>query len=66
MGALAHIDVNVRQLRDLLEGETLKKRKKMTPEKRAAWAEGEQIQRDLRDRMKGIEIELAEHRKKAG
>jgi len=43
------------------------KRKKMTPEERAAWeAEGERIQRELRDRMKRIEAELAEGRKKAG
>jgi len=38
----------------------------MTPEERAAWeAEGERIQQDLRERMRRIELELAE-RKKAG
>jgi hypothetical protein len=47
----------------------MKKKRKIfqTPEERAAWeAEGERIQKDLRDRMKRIEVELAEHRKKAG
>jgi len=39
----------------------------MTPEERAAWrAEGERIQRELRERMKLIEVELAEGHKKAG
>ena len=43
------------------------KRKKMTAEERAAWeAEGERIQKDLRERMKRIEVELAEQRKKPG
>jgi hypothetical protein len=42
------------------------KKKKMTPEERAAWeAEGERIQKDLRDRMKRIELELAGRRKDA-
>ena len=41
------------------------KRKRMTPEERAAWeAEGERIQAMLRERMRRIELELAEHRKK--
>lgn len=47
----------------------MKKKKKMfqTPEERAAWEdEGERIQQDLRERMRRIELELAEHRKKAG
>lgn len=47
----------------------MKKKRKIfqTPEERAAWeAEGERIQKDLRDRMKRIELELAEGRKKAG
>lgn len=46
----------------------MKKRKIFrTPEERAAWeAEGERIQRELRERMRMIEVELAEHRKKAG
>lgn len=45
----------------------MKKKRKMTPEERAAWeAEGERIQKDLRDRMRRIELELAEGRKKTG
>jgi hypothetical protein len=47
----------------------MKKKRRIfqTPEERAAWeAEGERIQRDLHDRMRKIEVELAEHRKKAG
>lgn len=44
----------------------MKKPKKMTPEERAAWeAEGERIQRDLRERMRRIELELADHRRKS-
>ena len=45
----------------------MKKKRKMTPEERAAWeAEGERIQKDLRDRMRRIELELAEGRKMTG
>ncbi len=47
----------------------MKKKRKIfqTPEERAAWeAEGDRIQRDLRQHMERIERELAEHRKKAG